>query len=130
MTNTNKTKKMTKKDYFNALLNIPEVGTNTELVAFIEHELELLERKSEKKANGEKKLTATQIENEKLKEIILEFMEPNTLYSIAELQKKVSELSDLSNQKIASLLRQMLPENGTGELVRVEDKRKVYYKLA
>jgi flavorubredoxin len=130
MTNTNKTKKMTKKDYFNALLNIPEVGTNAELVAFIEHELELLERKSEKKANGEKKLTATQIENEKLKEIILEFMEPNTLYSIAELQKKVSELSDLSNQKIASLLRQMLPENGTGELVRVEDKRKVYYKLA
>ena len=130
MTNTNKTKKMTKKDYFNALLNIPEVGTKAELVAFIEHELELLERKSEKKANGEKKLTATQIENEKLKEIILEFMEPNTLYSIAELQKKVSELSDLSNQKIASLLRQMLPENGTGELVRVEDKRKVYYKLA
>lgn len=130
MTNTNKTKKMTKKDYFNALLNIPEVGTNAELVAFIEHELELLERKSEKKANGEKKLTATQIENEKLKEIILNFMEPNTLYSIAELQKKVSELSDLSNQKIASLLRQMLPENGTGELVRVEDKRKVYYKLA
>jgi hypothetical protein len=130
MTNTNKTKKMTKKDYFNALLNIPEVGTNAELVAFIEHELELLERKSEKKANGEKKLTATQIKNEKLKEIILEFMEPNTLYSIAELQKKVSELSDLSNQKIASLLRQMLPENGTGELVRVEDKRKVYYKLA
>ena len=130
MTNTIKAKKMTKKDYFNALLNIPEVGTNTELVAFIEHELELLERKSEKKANGEKKLTATQIENEKLKEIILEFMEPNTLYSISELQKKIPELSDLSNQKIASLLRQMLPEHGTGELVREEDKRKVYYKLA
>ena len=129
MTNTNKTKKMTKKDYFNILLNIPAVGTNEQLVAFIEHELELLERKSESKS-GEKKLTATQIENANLKNIILAFMEPNTLYSISELQKKIPELADLSNQKIASLLRQMLPEKGTGELVREEDKRKVYYKLA
>ena len=130
MTNTIKVKKMTKKDYFNALLNIPEVGTKAELVAFIEHELELLERKSESKANGEKKLTATQIENENLKTIILDFMKPNTLYSISELQKNIPELNDLSNQKIASLMRQMLPEKGTGELNRVEDKRKVYYELA
>ena len=129
MTNTNKTKKMTKKDYFNILLNIPAVGANEQLVAFIEHELELLERKSESKS-GEKKLTATQIENANLKNIILAFMEPNTLYSISELQKNIPELNDLSNQKIASLLRQMLPEKGTGELVREEDKRKVYYKLA
>jgi hypothetical protein len=129
MTNTNKAKKMTKKDYFNILLNIPAVGANEQLAAFIEHEIELLERKSENKS-GEKKLTATQIENENLKGIILGFMKPNTLYSISELQKSIPELNDLSNQKIASLLRQMLPEKGTGELIREEDKRKVYYKLA
>ena len=123
------TKKMTKKDYFNALLNIPAVGTKEELVAFIEHELELLERKSEKKA-GDKKPTATQIENEVIKEEILNFMEPNNLYSISEFQKKVPKCADLSNQKISSLLRQLLPENGTGQIERVEDKRKVFYKLA
>lgn len=126
MTNT---KKMTKKDYFNALLNIPEVGTNAELVAFIDHELELLERKSEKKSEN-KKPTATQIENEKLKAVILNHMEKDVLYSISDFQKNIVECADLSNQKIASLLRQMLPENGTGELVRVEEKRKVFYKLA
>ena len=123
------TKKMTKKDYFNALLNIPAVGTKEELVAFIEHELELLERKSDKKAEN-KKPTATQIENEVIKEEILNFMEPNNLYSISEFQKKVPKCADLSNQKISSLLRQLLPENGTGQVVRVEDKRKVFYKLA
>ena len=123
------TKKMTKKDYFNALLNIPAVGTNEDLVAFIEHELELLERKSDKKAEN-KKPTATQIENELIKEEILNFMEPNNLYSISEFQKKVPKCADLSNQKISSLLRQLLPENGTGQIERVEDKRKVFYKLA
>ena len=126
MTNT---KKMTKKDYFNALLNIPEVGTKPELVAFIDHELELLERKSEKKTEN-KKPTATQLENEKLKAVILSHMEKDVLYSISDFQKNIVECADLSNQKIASLLRQMLPENGTGELVRVEEKRKVFYKLA
>ena len=126
MTNT---KKMTKKDYFNALLNIPEVGTKAELVAFIDHELELLEKKSDKKAEN-KKPTATQVENENIKMVILDHMEKDVLYSISDFQKNIEKCAELSNQKIASLLRQMLPEHGTGEIVRVEDKRKVFYKLA
>ena len=89
----------------------------------------MLERKSEKKAE-DKKPTATQIENENIKAVILSHMEKDVLYSISDFQKNVEKCAELSNQKIASLLRQMLPENGTGEIVRVEDKRKVFYKLA
>ena len=120
------TKKMTKKDYFNALLNIPAVGTKEELVAFIEHELELLERKSEKKA-GDKKPTAVQLENEKLKKAIAEQMETNRLYAIAEMVKIFPECEGLSTPKMSSVLNQMVNE---GKVVKETDKRKIYWKLA
>ena len=124
---TNKTtKKMTKKDYFNALLNIPAVGTNNELVAFIEHELELLERKSEKKSEN-KKPTATQLENEKLKVAILNNMEENRLYAIAEMTKIFPECDGLSTPKMSSVLNQLVNE---GKVVKETDKRKIYWKLA
>ena len=42
--------KITKRDNYNALLNIPEVASNAELVAFINHEIELLDRKNKAKS--------------------------------------------------------------------------------
>ena len=122
MTNT---KKMTKKDYFNALLNIPEVGTNTELVAFIDHELELLERKSEKKSDN-KKPTATQIENEKLKSAILEYMKPEVIYTIKEMLENIEECDGFSTPKMSALLHSLAKEE---KVERVEEKRKIYWKL-
>lgn len=122
MTNT---KKMTKKDYFNALLNIPEVGTSAELVAFIDHELELLEKKSEKKSEN-KKPTATQIENEKLKEAIMEYMKPEVLYAIKELLENIEDCDGFSTPKMSALLHSLAKE---GKVERVEEKRKIYWKL-
>lgn len=119
-------KKMTKKDYFNALLNIKEVGTNEKLVAFIEHELELLERKSNSAKEGDKKPTAKQAENEKIKEVIISYMEENTLYSISDLQKNIAECAELSNQKMSALLRLLIEDK---IVERVIDKRKTYFKL-
>ena len=129
MTNTNETKKekrMTKKDYFHKLLEIEAVKADAELTAFVEHELELLANKSRAK-DGNKKPTATQLENEKLKQAILDFMKPDNLYAISELQKKVPECEELSNQKIAALLRQLKDDEHKVE--KIEDKRKIYWKL-
>ena len=70
------------------------------------------------KANAE--LTA-------LKQAILDFMEPDNLYAISELQKKVPECEELSNQKIAALLRQLKDDEHKVE--KIEDKRKIYWKL-
>ena len=124
MTNELKVKKMTKKDRFNQLLEIPAVQANAELVAFIEHELELLSRKSS--SNGEKKPTAKQAENEALKDAIYNNMEENRLYSITEMQKEFAECAELSNQKMSALLRLLIED----EIVeRVIDKRKTYFKL-
>jgi hypothetical protein len=106
-------------------LEIPAVQADAELVAFIEHEIELL---SNKNKGDNKKPTATQLVNEALKVELLNHMEVNTLYSISDFQKQVEACADLSNQKIAAILRQMKDNDKTVE--KVEDKRKVYWKLA
>ena len=122
MTNELKMKKMTKKDRFNQLLEIPAVQANAELVAFIEHELELLSRKSS--SNAEKKPTVKQAENEALKDAIYNNMEENRLYSITEMQKEFAECAELSNQKMSALLRLMIEEK---RVERIVDKRKTYF---
>ena len=118
------TKKLTKKDHFNALKSIPEVAQNEVLVAFIDHEIELLNRKNST-ATGEKKLTATQVANEELKTAILEGMTANRLYTITELMKEIPECAELTNQKISAIVRQMVKEKTVN---RIEDKRKALFE--
>ncbi len=126
MTNTNeKTKKMTKKDYFNKLLEIPAVIENEELTAFVEHELELLANKN--KAKGEKKPTERQMQNETFKTEILNFMEPDVKYSGSDLIKNITVLNDESNQRVASLMKQLMEKEGKVE--RLVEKGKVLWKL-
>lgn len=117
------TTKITKRDRFNALLNMAEVKANPDMVAFIEHELELLEKKN----SAEKKPTAQQTANEAIKSAIVEAMEANRLYTVTEIQKSVAECADLSNQRVSALLRQLKDD---GVIVRTEDKRKAYFSLA
>jgi predicted transcriptional regulator len=124
MTNEIKVKKLTKKDRFNQLLEIPAVQADTELVAFIEHEIDLLNNKN--KADN-KKPTAKQLENEKLKVAILNGMEENRLYAIAEMTKIFPECDGLSTPKMSSVLNQLANE---GKIVKETDKRKIYWKLA
>ena len=114
------TKKMTKRDYFNAILSKYPL-TDAEK-AFVEHELELLEKKN----SSEKKPTAQQTANEGIKAAIVAGMTPNRLYTVTEIQKEIPECAELSNQRVSALLRQMIGN----EIVRTEDKRKAYFSLA
>ena len=117
-------KKMTKRDYYNALLNIAEVKANGEMVKFIEHELELLAKKN----SAEKKPTAVQIANEGIKSVILETLAENgKMMTISEMQKVNAELGELTNQRISALIRQLMNDE---KVVRVEEKRKAYFKIA
>ena len=124
MTNEIKVKKLTKKDRFNQLLEIPAVQVDTEMVAFIEHEIELLSRKS----TSEKKPTQRQVQGEGMKQAIINFMEPNVLYSGSDLLRQVEELDGESNQRVASLMKQLMEKEGMVE--RITEKGKVYWKLA
>ena len=117
------TKKITKRDRFNALLSIPAVQADPDLVAFIEHELELLAKKN----SADKKPTAQQTANEAIKSAILEAMEADRLYTITEIQKSIPECAELSNQRVSSLMRQL---KDSGMVIRTEDKRKAYFSKA
>ena len=114
------TKKMTKRDYFTAILSKYPL-TDAEK-AFVEHELELLEKKN----SADKKPTAQQVANEGIKQAIVAGMTPNRLYTVTEIQKEIPACAEMSNQKISALLRQMVGN----EIVRTEDKRKAYFSLA
>ena len=114
-------KKMTKKDYFNALLAMPEVQANTEMVEFLEHEIDLLTRKN----SGERKPTATQKANEVIKAAIFEGMEDNRCYSITEMIKEIPECNELSNQKVAVLVRQLMDD---GKVEKIVEKRRSLFR--
>ena len=114
------TKKMTKRDYFSAILS--KYPLTAEEKAFMEHELELLAKKN----SSEKKPTAQQVVNEGIKAAIVAGMTPNRLYTITEIQKEIPECAELSNQRVSALIRQMVGN----EIVRTEDKRKAYFSLA
>ena len=117
--------KMTKKDCFNALLQMTEVQSNQTIVDFINHELELLAKKN----SAEKKPTATQLANDGFKSAILARMgvNPDQLFTITDLIKSVPEISDLTNQRVSAIVRQMVE---AGSITRVEDKRKAFFKMA
>ena len=121
---TSTVKKLTKRDRFEALLKMSEVQANPDMVAFIEHEIELLAKKN----TSEKKPTKTQIENEGNKQIVLDTLATFTDgKTISEIQAANEILAEMSNQKVSALVRQMVQD---GSLVRIEDKRKAYFKVA
>ena len=125
MATINSTPRITKRDRFNELLALAEVQSNEDLVKFIEHELELLDRKNT--TSGEKKPTAKQVANEAVQADILESMEINKLYTVSELMKIVPSLDGVSNQYASSQVRALV---NAGSLVRTEEKRKAYFSLA
>ena len=115
-------KKITKKERFNQLLGIAEVSANEELVAFIQHEIELLEKKSAKSG-----VTKTQKENEEImNRLYAELSEINGVVTISEFQKISEYASQFSNQKISALFKTMIEKKGTVEKSIV--KGKTYFK--
>lgn len=111
-------KKMTKKEMF-AQLKANYNLTDAE-IAFIDREIELLEKKN----GGIKKPTKQQEINNGLKEVILDHMEYGEKYTITDLMKQVPELAELSNQRVSAIVRG-LKESGLVD--RVEEKRKAYF---
>lgn len=121
MTNTIKNEKLT---YVAALTYAIENGN---LPAEIAEKLIALRTQQEKRNSGEKKPTKVQEANIGLKQVILTALEGQSAKTVSEIQTLAPELADLSNQKVASLVRQLVEE---GKLVRIEEKRKAYFRLA
>lgn len=112
--------KITKAQMFSMIKALDEVQANPDMVAFIDHELELLSKKA-----GSKKPTKTQEENVKLKSIILEVL-TDVGATVSEIQTKSDVLGELSNQKVSALLKQMCDD---GQVVKTVEKKKSYFSL-
>ena len=128
MTTTNTSaRRTTKREYYNILLGIEAVNSNPDLVAFIENEISLLDKKSN--SSSDKKPTARQSENAGLKEAILAYLRQNDPATITELMKNVPELmaiESLTNQRTSAIVRQMVEIDKTVE--RLVEKRTAYFK--
>ena len=124
-----KTKKVTKREYFAQLREA--VADNPELVAFIDHEVELLNKK-----NSGNSQTKTQKENAVIAEMLVEELakagKPITITDLMNeseaIQNYVLENGNkLTNQKISAIFKQLGEAN---RIVKVTDKKKSYFSVA
>jgi hypothetical protein len=111
---------MTKRENFEALKKF--VVGNEELTSFIDHEIELLDKKSA----TPKKPTATQIENEKFKTAIVEYLgtvdKPVTVSDIM----GIKGFEGLKNQRVTHMLTALRKE---GKVARTYVKKVAYFAL-
>lgn len=110
-------KKVTKKERFAKLYALVE-NSNAEdkadLLGFIDHEVELLEKKSSKVT-----LTATQKANLEVIETIKDVLADKPNSTVSELIKD-ERLSAYTNQKISALLKKLIDG---GEVEKATDKK-------
>ena len=113
---------MTKREMFAEIRNA--VIDNAEMVAFIDHEIELLNRKS----TSPKKPTKTQMENDAFKAVIVDYLAgADASKTIKELQAEIAELDGLTNQRITHMLTDLVK---AGKLTKEYVKKTPYYSIA
>lgn len=112
-------KKMTKREYINRILTY----AHDEDKAYLEHELELLDKKN----SAERKPSAKQVANAGVKSAITGWMEHGVSYDAATITKTCPACEGMSVNKVSALLAQLGRE---GVIAVSEDKRKHFYTLA
>lgn len=112
---------MTKREMFTAIRSI--VADNADMVAFIDHEIELLD----KKKTSAKKPTQTQIDNEGFKADIVTFLtNADAPKCIKELQAEIPSISGLTNQRITHLLTDLVKDE---TLIKAYVKKVPYFSI-
>lgn len=96
------TNKPTKRDLFAKLRVLAE--NDPELVSFIDHEVELLNKKNASKTG---KQTERQKENADLMTVIYDAMETGKQYTVSDLIAEVPALTGMNTQRVAPILGKM-----------------------
>lgn len=114
-------KEMTKREMIGLLLEMNEVKANDVIVEKLNHELELLDKKSTRTPSK-----ATIEANSKLTALVLEaFKSVTEPVTTSELMKVSSELKDYTSQKITSIIKNLVE---SGEVIKnkVNSKKTTY----
>ena len=116
-------KKMTKKEMFAAI--IAKYDLTTDEVEFLNHEIELLERK----AGKDRKPTANQLANAGIKEEIVSILAGAERMTCTEIAKALqpSHTEDISVNKVSALMKQLVEVK---KVVKTIEKRKSYFSVA
>lgn len=105
----------------NKLTNVVAMEIAIKVVKENNGSVELVEKLEKIKEGFEKKKSSTQEENEKLKEIIVNFLTESEKRFTA---KEIPELAELTNQRIASLLTALVKDL---KIQREVEKKKAYF---
>ena len=98
---------------------------DAEMVEFFDKRI----AQNEQRSNTERKLTPHQLENERIKEGILDNMCAGTVYSIADMLCTFDCFPDgMTINRLSALLSQLGPK-GSNQVERIEQKGKVYFTL-
>ena len=111
--------KKTKREFFGEIREI--VKENTELVAFIDHELELLDKKTSAKST---KVNTEQVEL--MGKIVDALNKIGRSVTISELQKENAEMAEYSNQKLSAMLKKLVDNK---QVTKMIDKKKSYFMV-
>ena len=115
-------KKLTKKDLFGQARELAVANGREDLVAFIDHEIELLNKKA-----STSKESQTQKENLVIMDKLYnELANIGRAVTISEFQANSEYASTLSNQKISALFKKT---KEAGKIVKTTEKKKSYFSI-
>lgn len=119
---------MTKRDFYNEIIELATDCERQDIIDFCKHELELLEKK---KSNGKAKVNETMDKNIELVYNALAEMSKATATEL--IAKKESVLLPLANdsgiittQKVSAYLNKLV---ASGRVAKVVEKKKTYFSV-
>lgn len=118
-------KKITKREVITMMLAEDTIKANVTYVNYLEHELELLNKKS-----AQPRKSKVNTENEGYRAIILEVLgspDVTAPLSLAEIKAKVSDFAEFTPQKLSAIIKPLV-DNGT--VVKTTEKRISKFSLS
>lgn len=114
-------KKITKREVLTAMLEVEGIASNEMFTEFINHELELLEKKTANRKSAKSDET-----NVKLANLVFDTLaEKGVGLTASEVIKANAEFNGLSTPKMTALLKILMDEK---RVVRIEEGKKVTFK--
>lgn len=113
-------KKLTKKDMFAQIK--ANYALTADEIAFIDHEIELLSKKTTKSKGAD--------ENAEYKALILDFLADGKPHTCTEIRKGIPEFADTDKFNQSKMTSLMTALKNDGSVVRTEIKGRAHFALA
>ena len=114
--------KKTQREMFNEIITFANEYGREDIATFAKERIAVLDKKS-----SAKKPTKTQEQNEALKVVIIDTLTTMGGGTVTDIMKANDELGEFSNQKISSLLRQLVNDKLVN---KTTEKNKSIFRIA